>query len=230
MRILLVEDERRMAEATEQVLKQKNIAVDLAFDGEFGFECALSGVYDVIVLDIMLPKMNGVDVVKALRSKRINTPVLLLTAKSEVEDRVYGLNSGADDYLPKPFSMNELVARIYALGRRSAEYQKEDYMLCGDVTLNLTTLELKCRERIYKLTLKECQLIELLMRLKGQIVSKNSIIEKIWGFDSDVEDNHVEVYISFLRKKLTALGSKVSIKTERGLGYRLTESAVKKDV
>ena len=223
MRVLLVEDEPRIAEAVQQVLKRENIDADMAFDGEYGYECAVSGIYDVIVLDIMLPKMNGVEVVKSLRAKQINTPVLLLTAKSEVEDRVYGLNSGADDYLPKPFSMKELTARIYALGRRSVQFQKEDSMVCGDLTLDLTMLEIRRGDQVFKLTLKECRLLEMLIRRKGRVVSKNAIIEKIWGFDSEVEDNHVEVYISFLRKKLTAMGSKSRIKTERGLGYRIVE-------
>lgn len=221
MRILLVEDEKYMAEAVAQVLRKNNYTVDLAHDGEYGLDCALSAIYDIIILDIMLPKMNGLDVLKALRREKIATPVILLSAKGETEDKVIGLDSGADDYLPKPFKTEELLARLRALGRRKGEIMPEGVLSYGDIELNPNTLDVYCGKKTYKLTLKESQLLELLMRMKGMVISKNAIIEKLWGFDGEAEDNHVEVYISFLRKKLAALNSTNTIQTMRGLGYVL---------
>ncbi|MEW9096016.1 MAG: response regulator transcription factor [Clostridiaceae bacterium] len=221
MRILMVEDEKYMAEAIEQVLKKNNYSVDLAFDGEYGLDCGLSGIYDIIVLDIMLPKMNGISVLKELRKNRIETPVILLTAKGETEDKVKGLDSGADDYLAKPFHTDELMARLRALGRRKNELINDNILQCGDIELNQVTLNLNCRNKEFKLTLKECQLLELLIKRKGMIISKDSIIEKLWGYETDAEDNHVEVYISFLRKKLNNVKSAVRIQTVRGAGYVL---------
>jgi DNA-binding response OmpR family regulator len=221
MRILLIEDEKYMAEAVAQVLRKNNYTVDLAHDGEYGLDCALSAIYDIIILDIMLPKMNGLDVLKELRSEKIATPVILLSAKGETEDKVIGLDSGADDYLPKPFKTEELLARLRALGRRKGEIVPDGVLCYGDIELNPNTLDVYCGNKSYKLTLKESQLLELLMNMKGMVISKNTIIEKLWGFDGEAEDNHVEVYISFLRKKLTALGSTNTIQTMRGLGYVL---------
>lgn len=221
MRILLIEDEKYMAEAVAQVLRKNNYSVDLAHDGEYGLDCALSAIYDIIILDIMLPKMNGLDVLKAIRRKKIATPIILLTAKGETEDKVIGLDSGADDYLPKPFKTEELLARLRALGRRKGEIVPEGVLSYGDIELNPNTLDVYCGNKTYKLTLKESQLLELLMNMKGMVISKNTIIEKLWGFDGEAEDNHVEVYISFLRKKLVALGSTNTIQTMRGLGYML---------
>lgn len=221
MRILLIEDEKYMAEAVVQVLRKNNYTADLAHDGEYGLDCALSAIYDIIILDIMLPKMNGLDVLKAMRREKIATPVILLTAKGETEDKVIGLDSGADDYLPKPFKTEELLARLRALGRRKGEIVQEGVLSYGDLELNPNTLDVYCGNKTYKLTLKESQLLELLMNMKGMVISKNAIIEKLWGFDGEAEDNHVEVYISFLRKKLAALGSTNTIQTTRGLGYML---------
>ncbi|ABX41992.1 response regulator transcription factor [Lachnoclostridium phytofermentans] len=221
MRILLIEDEKYMAEAVAQVLRKNNYTVDLAHDGEYGLDCALSAIYDIIILDIMLPKMNGLDVLKSLRREKIATPVILLSAKGETEDKVRGLDTGADDYLPKPFKTEELLARLRALGRRKGEIIPEGILSYGDIELNPNTLDVYCGKKTYKLTLKESQLLELLMNMKGMVISKNYIIEKLWGFDGEAEDNHVEVYISFLRKKLAALGSTNTIQTIRGLGYML---------
>lgn len=221
MRILLVDDEKQLAEAVAQVLRRNNYTVDLAYDGESGLDAALSAIYDIVILDIMLPKMNGLDVLKALRGAQISVPVILLSAKGETEDKVKGLDSGADDYLPKPFKIEELLARLRALGRRKGELVPEGILSYGDIELNPNTLHVYCGKKSYKLTLKESQLLELLMNMKGMVISKGSIIEKLWGFDGEAEDNHVEVYVSFLRKKLTALRSTNTIQTVRGLGYAL---------
>ncbi|WP_454055542.1 response regulator transcription factor [Clostridium sp. Marseille-Q7071] len=221
MRILMVEDEKYMAEAIEQVLKKNNYSVDLAFDGEYGLDCGLSGIYDIIILDIMLPKMNGVGVLKELRKNGIEAPVILLTAKGETEDKVIGLDSGADDYLAKPFKTEELMARLRALSRRKNELIKDNILQYADIELNPLTLNLSCGSKEFKLTLKECQLLELLIKRKDIIISKDSIIEKLWGYETCAEDNNVEVYISFLRKKLSRIKSQVIIQTVRGAGYVL---------
>ena len=221
MRILLVEDEIHLAEAMEQILKKNNYSVDLACDGEYGLDCALSGIYDIIVLDIMLPKMDGIRVLKELRCKDVVTPVILLTAKGETEDKVNGLDSGADDYLAKPFRTEELLARLRALGRRTGELVQDNILRFCDIEFSPLTLDLWCRRKSFKLTLKEGQLLELLLKHVGIILPTTTIIEKLWGFETETEDSHVQVYISFLRKKLTQLDSTVKIKTVRGVGYIL---------
>ncbi len=221
MRILVVEDERHLAEALSHILKKNKYTVDVANDGETGLDNALSGIYDVIVLDIMLPKTDGITILKTLRSEGFDTPVILLTAKSDVSDKVRGLDSGADDYLAKPFNTDELLARIRALGRRRGEITAPSGILSfGDITLNTSALMLSAKGEI-KLTLKESELLEYLIVNKDIVCSKEQIIEKLWGFDSEAEANHVEVYISFLRKKLAFVHSSVSINTVRGVGYTL---------
>lgn len=221
MRILLIEDEKYMAEALAQILKKNNYSVDLAHDGEYGLDCALSAIYEMIILDIMLPKMNGLDVLKKLRKEKITVPVILLTAKGETEDKVIGLDCGADDYLVKPFKTEELLARLRALGRRKGEIVPDGILSYGDIELNPFTLDVYCGKKSFKLTLKESQLLALLIDRKGLVVPKNAIIEKLWGFQGEAEDNHVEVYVSFLRKKLSSLMSSTTIQTVRGLGYIL---------
>ncbi|MDI3311868.1 MAG: response regulator transcription factor [Thermoanaerobacterium sp.] len=222
MRLLMVEDEKYMAEAVAQVLKKNNYTVDLAYNGEDGLDCGLSGIYDIIILDIMLPKMDGINILKELRKNGIETPVILLTARGEIEDKVRGLDSGADDYLAKPFHIDELLARLRALGRRKAKSLINDGILSyGDIKLNLHTLQLECGSKEAVLTLKESQLLELLIKRNGIIVSKDNIIEKLWGYDTDAEENRVEIYISLLRKKLAQLDSRVYIQTIRGAGYVL---------
>lgn len=224
MRILVVEDEIHLAEALAQILKKNNYTVDVSNDGEDGLDNALSGIYDVIVLDIMLPKMNGLDVLENIRSEGFDTPVILLTAKNEISDKVRGLDSGADDYLAKPFNTEELLARIRALGRRRGEIVANTNTISfADITLNTQTLKLSSGASEITLTLKESELLEHLMLHKGLVCSKEQIIEKLWGFDSEAEANHVEVYISFLRKKLAFVHSKASINTVRGVGYTLSE-------
>lgn len=202
MRILLVEDEEYMAQAVAQVLEKNNYTVDLAHDGEYGLDCALSGIYDIIILDIMLPGHSGLEILRTLRQEKITVPILLLTAKSETEDKVTGLDSGADDYLTKPFEMQELLARLRVLARRKQEIISQNNCVFGDIVLNPHTLSLYCGSDSFKLTLKESQLLEMLISARGGVISKSRIIEKVWGFDSEAEDRHVEVYISFLRKKL----------------------------
>ncbi|MEG0774319.1 response regulator transcription factor [Clostridium sp.] len=219
MRILIVEDEIHLAEALTQILKKHNYTVDAVNDGESGLDNALSNIYDLIILDIMLPKMDGISILKEIRKEGVSTPVILLTAKGEISDKVIGLDSGADDYLPKPFATEELLARIRAMARRKGEVLLDNSLKFGDIELNPSTLKLCCEGKEVKLILKESELLELLITRKKAVTSKELIIEKLWGFDSDVEHNHVEVYISFLRKKLIYLTSKIRINTIRGVGY-----------
>ena len=221
MRILLVEDEVHLSEALTQILKKNNFTVDAAFDGVTGLDNALSNIYDLIILDIMLPKLDGINILKNIRKEGIATPVILLTARGEVSDKVIGLDSGADDYLAKPFATEELLARIRALSRRKGEVLPDNTLRYGDIELSPTTLKLSSRNKDVKLILKESELLELLILRKNAVTSKELIIEKLWGFDAEVEYNHVEVYISFLRKKLVFLESNVTINTVRGIGYVL---------
>jgi len=221
MRILIVEDERRLAEA--QILKKHRYTVDAVHDGRDGLAYALTGVYDVIVLDIMLPRMDGISVLRQLRREKVSTPVILLTARGEVADKVAGLDSGADDYLAKPFATEELLARIRAASRRRGEVPPDALLRLGDIALDPASLVLSSGDRQVRLVLKEKELLEQLIARRNTVTPKEMIIEKLWGFDSEAGDNHVEVYISLLRKKLAHLGSRVAIQTVRGVGYRLAE-------
>ena len=221
MRILIVEDEAQLSEALGAILEKNNYIVDRVFDGESGLDYILSDIYDGVILDIMLPKLNGIEVLKKARKERISTPIILLTAKGEVEDRIIGLDCGADDYLPKPFYVEELMARIRALTRRKGEVQSDNLLSYGDITLNIGNLELGSKENSIKLTAKESGLLELLINRKDMISNKDDIISKLWGYESEAEHNNVEVYVSFLRRKLSYLKSKVAIKAIRNLGYIL---------
>ncbi|AIQ66106.1 transcriptional regulator [Paenibacillus stellifer] len=221
MRILIVEDEVHLAEALSQILKKHNYSVDIVHDGRSGLDNALSGIYDLVLLDIMMPELDGISVLKELRSEGNPTPVILLTAKGEISDKVTGLDYGADDYIAKPFSTEELMARIRAALRRKGEVLPEDTLKFGDIELHPGNLKLTVKGKEMKLNLKESELLELLMTRKQAVTSKEQIIEKLWGFDSEVEYNNVEVYISFLRKKMTFLHSEVRISTIRGVGYVL---------
>lgn len=223
MKILMIEDEKRLSEAIARILKVNNYLVDLAFDGEYGFECALTDTYDIIILDVMLPKLDGISVLRELRNHRIVTPVILLTAKGETEDNILGLDSGADDYLAKPFSTEELLARLRALGRRKENLILDGILTVGDVELRPNTLCMIFASNSVKLTAKEYQVMEFLMMRKGMVTPKSMMIEKIWGFDSDVDEHSVEVYISFLRKKLGLIKAGLTIQAERGAGYTLQE-------
>lgn len=221
MRILIVEDEQQLSEALGAILEKHNYTVDRVFNGEDGLDYILSNIYDLVILDIMLPLMNGLDVLKKARKEGIECPIILLTAKGEVADKVAGLDCGADDYLPKPFYTEELLARIRALSRRKGEVTNDNELSFGDITLNIGTLELSTSLNSVKLTAKEFGLLELLINRKGSIMNKDDIINKLWGFESEAEHNNVEVYISFLRRKLTFLKSKVTIKAIRNIGYLL---------
>ncbi|EPY04998.1 winged helix family two component transcriptional regulator [Paenibacillus alvei TS-15] len=221
MRILVVEDEVHLAEALSQILKKQNYSVDVVHNGTNGFDYALSGIYDLLLLDIMMPEMDGISVLKKLRSKGVSTPVILLTAKNDISDKVAGLDYGADDYIAKPFSTEELLARIRAALRRKGEVIPEDGLKFGDIELNMAQLKLTVQGKDMKMNLKESELLELLLTRKQAITSKEQIIEKLWGFDSEADYNNAEVYISFLRKKLAFLQSAVRINTIRGVGYML---------
>ncbi|MBP5175845.1 MAG: response regulator transcription factor [Treponema sp.] len=223
MRILLVEDEVRLSQALVEIFQKNRYGIDAVYTGPEGLQYAQSGIYDVVILDIMLPGMDGISILRALREEKNQVPILMLTAKDEVQDRVKGLDSGADDYMTKPFSTDELLARVRALSRRKADV-KEDIITFGDLTLNKNNCELqKVGGEAIKLSLKEFQIIDLLFENPHQIIKKERIIEKIWGGDSDAEYNNVEVYISFIRKKIDQLKVKTQIRTARGIGYSLEE-------
>lgn len=225
MRILLVEDEERLSQALVEIFKKNRIGVDAVLNGVDGLEYAQSGTYDAVILDIMLPGMDGISVLKKLREDHNNVPVLLLTAKDDVSDKVHGLDSGADDYLTKPFSTEELLARVRALTRRKGEI-RDDSITFADLTLSKKNCELQSAAGMaIKLSLKELQILEMLFDVPHQIITKEQIIEKIWGGDGNAEYNNVEVYISFIRKKIDNLQVKARIRTARGIGYSLEEDA-----
>lgn len=221
MRILIVEDEIHLAETVAKILKKQNYNVDIYNDGNSGFDNALTGIYDLIILDIVLPGMDGLSILREIRKEGVSTPVILLTSKAEIEDRVAGLDSGADDYLAKPFDEDELLARVRSASRRKGSVSENNVLKYGDIVLNTSTLLISCRDNDIKLTLKECELLELLIARKDSVTTKEHIIVKIWGYDSNAEHNNAEVYISYLRKKLAMLESTVKIITIRGVGYTL---------
>lgn len=224
MRLLIVEDEVRLADTLRQLLNRQGYTADVYYDGVSGLDNATTGIYDLMVLDVMLPGMNGFQVVKKLREAGVTTPVLMLTAKSDVSDRIHGLDCGADYYLTKPFEPEELLACVRTLLRRSGgQLQESETLTWGDLSLERTTFSLSCAERAVRLSRREYDLMELLMRNGNQVVTKEQMLVKVWGYDSQAEDNNVEVYISFLRRKLTHLHSAVKIKTLRMLGYCLTQ-------
>ena len=220
MKILVVEDELRLAEALQQIMQEQKYQVDVANDGNDGLDYALYGDYDVIVLDVMLPGKDGFEIVRALRAAKIKTPVIMLTARDDVRDKIRGLDKGADDYMTKPFVPEELLARIRALSRRQGEVLLEEISM-EDLTLSLSTNDLLCGAKSIHLAFKEFEIMKILLSNQKAIVSKDMLISKVWGDDSDAEDNNVEAYISFLRKKLSFLGSRVQIATIRKVGYRL---------
>ena len=220
MKILIVEDELRLAEALQQIMQEQKYQVDVANDGNDGLDYALYGDYDVIVLDVMLPGKDGFEVVRSLRAAKVQTPVIMLTARDDVRDKIRGLDKGADDYMTKPFVPEELLARIRALSRRQGEVLLEEISM-EDLTLSLSTNDLLCGAKSIHLAFKEFEIMKILLSNQKAIVSKEMLISKVWGDDSDAEDNNVEAYISFLRKKLSFLGSRVQISTIRKVGYRL---------
>jgi len=221
MRLLLVEDEKQLSEALQQILIKNSYNVDAVYSGDEGLDYALTGIYDVIILDIMLPKLNGLEILKMIRKRKISTPVILLTAKASVEDRILGLDCGADDYLPKPFAPEELLARLRALTRRNGSFINENILEFSDIRLNLSTYDMEVKDNCITLTQKEFEILKYFMQRPKLVVSKDDLISKLWGFDSDIEYNNIEVYISFLRKKLAYVESDVKITTIRRVGYRL---------
>lgn len=220
MRLLIAEDEKDLADALCVLFEKNQFSVDTVGDGFSAYEYASSGEYDAIILDIMMPKLNGIDVLKRLREDSVSTPVMMLTAKGQKDDRILGFNSGADDYLPKPFDPDELIARVRALLRRSSSYTP-DILRFGDISLDTGDGTLKCNNRQVKLSAREYRLMELFMRSPHTVISADRIMERIWGWDSDAGTGVVWVHISNLRKKLSSIGSSVSIRANRGLGYTL---------
>jgi len=227
MRILLAEDEKRMAAALTALLKQEKYDVDHMADGASALAALEQGMYDIAILDVMMPEMNGFEVASRARKKGIQTPILMLTAKSQLDDKVEGLDSGADDYLTKPFQTKELLARLRALGRRTANIQEGDLRF-GDLALTLATATLTCTTtgQSVRLGEKELRILEYLFSNRGRILTREQLALKIWGFENEAEYNNVEVYMSFTRKKLNFVASRVEIKAIRGLGYELREKNV----
>ena len=222
MRLLFAEDEKSLSRAITAILKNNHYEVDAVYDGEEALAYLECGTYDGAILDIMMPKKDGLTVLKEIRRQGINTPVLMLTAKAEIDDRVLGLDSGANDYLTKPFAAPELLARIRAMTRTQMT-QNTSSLSFGNLSLNQTSFELSSPSGSYQLTNKEFQLLELLMANPGQVISSDRLFEKIWGYESDADPSVIWVYISYMRKKLTALNASVRIRAIRNAGYRLEE-------
>ncbi len=224
MRILLVEDEKALADALQYKLQQNKYQVDVVYDGLSGEDYALSGIYDVLVFDRMLPGKEGLDILRSVRKAGIQTPAMFLTARDTVNDRVDGLEAGADDYLIKPFSNKEFLARVNALARRSSKFIQNDVLEIGTAALNVQKSELSFNNHVYSLTNTEEALLELLIRNKELVLTKEQIMEKIWGFDHDIEIANVELYIFYLRKKIPFSEIGVKLTTIRGVGYMLTQN------
>ena len=223
MRVLLVEDSVSLTEALESVFKREKFVVDIAHDGEEGVAYAETGVYDVIIMDVMMPVKSGVEATNELRAKKINTPIIMLTALSEESDKIAGLDCGADDYITKPFSVSELLARIRAVTRRKGDIIPDDGLSYGGVTLNLYTYMLSSGDKSIKLSKKVAEIMRYFFEKPSFVAQRDQIISKVWGFDSEFESNNLEVFISFLRKKLRFLDARFTIMPVRGVGYRLSE-------
>ena len=221
MNILIIEDEYSLEDAIEETLKNEKFNVCIKTDGEDGEDEALTENYDLILLDVMLPKKNGFDILRYLRQEKIKTPIIMLTAKSEIDDKLNGLEHGADDYITKPFSMRELMARIKAVLKRTNNIEDTELLEFEDLSLDLKNAKLKCKDNEIQISGKELELLEQLLLNKNQILSRESLLERIWGYDSEAEYNNVEVYITFIRRKLKLIESKVNIKAVRGIGYKL---------
>ena len=219
MKILIVEDERLLADSLKALLEKKGFQVEAVYDGETGEEYAQLGVYDLLILDVMMPKLDGYELARRVRARRCGTPILMLTARSSLEDRVEGLNAGADYYLTKPFDSRELLACINALLRRQGS--QVDELTLGNTALDLATGMLVCGERSVRLSAKEFDVMRALLQAGGANLSKESILARVWGYDSNATENHVEVYVGFLRKKLASIGSDIKITAIRRLGYHL---------
>ena len=223
MQVLIVEDEVRLAEALAHIMKEEKYLVDTVHTGTDGLEYARSGLYDVVILDVMLPGLSGFEIIKRLRTEKIDTPVIMLTAKDETADKVRGLDLGADDYMTKPFAPEELLARVRAISRRQGEVVLDELRF-SDLTLGLATSTLTCGAKSVRLSFKEKEVLRILMANPFVITPKEELISRVWGVDSEAEDNNVEAYISFLRKKFAYLGSQSGIETVRKVGYRLEDT------
>lgn len=221
MYVLVVEDERRLAQVLRRVLEEEGHTVDVAHDGEEGLAMALEGTHDVIVLDVMLPEVDGIEVCRSLRRQRVDTPVLLLTALDGVEDRVRGLDAGADDYLPKPFAFEELLARVRALGRRRVQGREPSELQVDDLVLDLRRRRARRGDRRIELSPKEFSLLEFLMRNEGRVVTRTQILDHLWGYDYVADSNLVDVYVAYLRRKVDRGHDRKLIRTVRGVGYAL---------
>lgn len=221
MKILLIEDEVQLSDALVDILKKEKYHVTPIYDGEEGLYYAISNSYDLIILDVILPHRNGFSILEEIRKAKVGTPVLMLTALTQESDKIKGFDLGADDYLPKPFSMAELLARIKALLRRKGEYISDNTISLGNLTLHLKSYELSTPYNSIKVSAKECELLRFLLSNPKFIATRDDLINKVWGFDTEIESNSIEVYMSFLRKKLVFLKSNVSIVTVRGVGYKL---------
>ena len=219
MKILIIEDEKLLADSLKTMLEAKGFETEVAYDGETGEEYALLGIYDLLILDVMMPKMDGYAVARAVRARHCSTPILMLTARSGLEDRVEGLNAGADYYLTKPFDTRELMACINALLRRQGG--QVDELSYGNTSLDLSSGTLICGEKKVRLSSREFDVMRLLLQSRDRNLSKEVILSRVWGLESNAVENHVEVYVGFLRKKLHSIGSNVVIKAVRGLGYHL---------
>lgn len=220
MNVLVVEDERNLADAIVKILEDEGYNAEATYDGKAGLTCAKSGLYDAIVLDVMLPGMSGYDVVNRIRHAGVSTPVLMLTARTSTEDKVRGLDSGADDYMTKPFEAPELLARLRALTRRRGDVLIDEIKF-ADIRLDLNTHDLSCAEKSVHLSGKEFEVLSILMGSSSRVVSKQDLLTRVWGTDGEASENSVEAYVSFIRKKLSHIGSKVQVTTLRMLGYRL---------
>ena len=222
MRILVIEDDKRLARLVKQVLEEEHMIVDQAHDGEAGLDLALSGVYDVAIIDWMLPKRDGPGICRAMRAKRLPTAILMLTARSQLEDRVTGLDSGADDYLVKPFAFEELLARLRALARRvNIAVGDASELRCGEIVMDITARSSRRGDQSLELTVTEWNLLEYLLRHPGQVLTRQQILDYVWSYEREVQPSMVEVYISYLRRKLNRPGRPDPIQTVRGIGYRL---------
>jgi len=223
MRVLIIEDEYNLADVISESLKKEKYQVDIRTDGEEGYYDALTGIYDLIILDVMLPHMNGFDILKGLRDDNIESKIIMLTAKSELNDKLNGFSRGANDYLSKPFHIEELLARVNAQLKNPVNISKKDLLEYGDLSLDINKSVITCvtNNQSIELVCKEFQLIEYFMKNNEQILSREQIYDKVWGMENEIESNNLEAYLSFIRKKLKAIGSYVNIKSCRGLGYKM---------
>ena len=223
MRILIIEDEYSLADVISESLKKEKYMVDIRYDGEEGYFDAATGIYDLIILDVMLPSMNGFDILKKLREEEINSKIIMLTAKGTLNDKLEGFNKGANDYIPKPFHIEELLARVNAQLKNASNINKKDILEYHDLELDMMKSSLTCKtnNETIELVCKEFQLLEYFMNNKEQILSKEQIYDKVWGMENEIESNNLEAYLSFIRKKIKAIDSKVNIKAVRGLGYKM---------